>query len=156
MTCTTPERLSREYSFSLFPALPQALTTLAEQIKAVDINPGLIHLLEIRASQINGCAFCMDMHMTEARQHGEEQQRLDVISAWREVPWFCPAERAALDWCETLTRLPNGHATDEQFAALQEHFSEQQIVAITAAITVINSWNRVVSALGFVPDCVND
>jgi AhpD family alkylhydroperoxidase len=146
-----PERIPQQQLYTSFPALPQTLTQLAEEIKQTGIPPTLLLLLDIRASQINGCAFCIDMHIHEARKQGEDQQRIDTLSVWREVPWFSEAERCALDACETLTRLPEGHLSDIQFTALQQHFSEQQIIAIISAIAVINSWNRVVSALALTP-----
>lgn len=145
------ERISREELYALFPALPQSLTSLAQQINNTDINPTLLRLLDIRASQINGCAFCIDMHINEALEHGEDQQRLHTLATWRDVSWFSEAERSALDVCETLTRLPEGHISDAQYAALQQHFNPQQIIAITASVAVINSWNRVVSVLGLTP-----
>ena len=136
----------------IFPALPDALTTLKQRILDTGLEAGLLHLLELRASQINGCGFCMELHSREARQDGERQQRLDVLPAWRALPdWFDAKERAALDWCETLTRLTGPRVTDQQFAALQQHFTEQQIAALTAAVVMINGWNRVVWALQFEP-----
>ncbi len=145
------KRISQAKFYKQYSVLPTALMKVAEDIKNSDLSPSLIHLIETRASQINGCGFCLDMHNDEARKAGEDQQRLDVLSAWREVPWFDAAERAALDWCETLTLVSQGHATDAQFEEMSKHFSEEKIVAITAAIITINSWNRVVAAMHFIP-----
>lgn len=145
------ERIPQARFYRQYPALPTALIHVAEELRKAQLSATLIQLLETRASQINGCGYCLNMHCEDARKSGEDQQRLDVLSAWREVPWFDAAERAALDWCETLTRIPEGHATDAQFEELKNHFSEEQIVAITAAVIVINSWNRVVAAFHFIP-----
>lgn len=145
------ERISFTRASELFPPLPQALQALGKNIRksAVDIN--LVHLLEIRASQINGCAFCMNMHLQAAREHGEDQQRLDTLAGWRDAPFFSEAERAALHWCECLTRLPDGPPNDEAWQNLQRHFGPEQIMALTAAVIVINSWNRLILALHLKP-----
>jgi AhpD family alkylhydroperoxidase len=105
-------------------------------------DPRLLDLVKIRASQINGCAYCLALHAGEAREHGETDERLDMVSVWREADCFGPAERAALAWCETLTRLPDSGAPDELFEELTRHYTPEQIVALTLAIVAINGWNR--------------
>jgi AhpD family alkylhydroperoxidase len=113
----------------------------------VSITPKLRALVELRVSQINGCAFCLDMHSTEAREAGECQQRLDCLAAWEEAELYSPAERAALAWAESLTRISETHAPDELFKALRQHFSEEQIVDLTFIVAVMNSWNRIAIGL---------
>lgn len=105
-------------------------------------DPRLLDLVKVRASQINGCADCLALHATEARERGETDERLDMVAVWREADCFGAAERAALDWCEALTLLPGSGAPDELFEALRRHFTEEQIVALTLAIVAINGWNR--------------
>ena len=99
-------------------------------------------LIEIRVSQINGCAYCLDMHATEARHLGETQQRLDCLAAWREAPFFTDRERAALAWAEAITHVSETHAPDEIYQQVKRHFADQELVNLTAAIGMINLWNR--------------
>jgi len=99
-------------------------------------------LIEIRVSQINGCAYCLDMHTTEARHLGETQQRLDCLAAWREAPFFTERERAALAWAESITLVANMHAPDEIYAEVKRHFPEKELVDLTAAIGMINLMDR--------------
>lgn len=140
--------LRRVYDFR--PELPKALIDLTNAVSST-IGDQLLHLMKIRCSQINGCAFCLHMHTAEARRQGENQHRLDTLSAWRETSWFSDKERAALALSESLTNLPNTGVSDEVFSDLQSHFSEQEITDLTVAIIVINGWNRVVAAMRFVP-----
>jgi AhpD family alkylhydroperoxidase len=108
------------------------------------------HLVKIRASQINGCAYCIDMHTKDARAEGETEQRIYALSAWRETPFFNDKERAALDWTEKVTRVSNG-VYDEDFAAVREHFDEKELVDLTWAIASINAWNRIAISFRSVP-----
>jgi AhpD family alkylhydroperoxidase len=105
-------------------------------------DPRLLNLIKIRASQINGCAHCIGLHSAEARKHGETDERLDMVAVWREAECFGRAERAALAWCEALTRLPDSGAPDELFDELARRFTSEQVVALTLAIVAINGWNR--------------
>ncbi len=105
-------------------------------------DPRLLNLIKIRASQINGCAHCVGLHAAEAREHGETDERLDMVSVWREAECFGRAERAALAWCEALTRLPDSGAPNELFDELARRFTSEQVVALTLAIVAINGWNR--------------
>ncbi len=108
----------------------------------------LIELLQTRVSQINGCAFCLDMHARDLRRLGEGWQRINSLATWRETPFYTPAERAALAWAEALTRLPDGHAGhDEAFEALKAHFGEQEIVELSWAVAASNAWNRMAVGL---------
>jgi len=102
----------------------------------------LQHLIKTRASQINGCAYCLDMHTKDARAEGETEQRLYALNAWRETPFFDERERAALEWTEAVTLVAEDHVPDELYERVKQHFSEQELVDLTLAITNINAWNR--------------
>ena len=116
-------------------------------VRGLGLEPKLLHLIKMRASQINGCAFCLDMHAHEARADGEAQQRLDVLPAWHETNLFDEREQAALAWTEALTRIADTHAPDEAYDALAAVFDEKERVALTLAIIAINGWNRI--SIGF-------
>jgi len=111
------------------------------------LEPALLELVRIRASQINGCAFCIDMHTADARKQGETEQRLYLLSAWRESPLYSDRERAALAWTEALTLIAETHAPDADYEAMRAQFSEKEAVNLTMLIGAINAWNRV--AIGF-------
>ena len=106
------------------------------------IEKPLLRLVEIRASQINGCAYCIDMHTKEARHAGESEQRIYALNAWRETPFFTDRERAALEWTEALTLVADTHVPDETYERVAAHFKEAELLALTFAVVVINSWNR--------------
>jgi AhpD family alkylhydroperoxidase len=107
------------------------------------LGKALMSLIDLRVSQINGCAFCVDMHARELRQHGEGWQRINSLCTWRETTLYSPRECAALAWAEALTRLPDGHAGhDATFEALREHFNDQEVVELSWTIAQINTWNR--------------
>jgi AhpD family alkylhydroperoxidase len=129
------------------PAAMKAVLGVEAYIRGCGLDPSLIELVKMRASQINGCAFCLDMHSHDARQRGETEQRLYLLDAWREVPLYSPRERAALAWTEALTRVAETHAPDEDYAELRRHFSEREIVDLTTLVGLINLWNRL--AIGF-------
>jgi len=114
---------------------------------AATLDPGLAELVEIRASQINGCANCINMHTTYARERGETEQRIYLLPAWREAPCYTDRERAALGWTEALTRICEGHTHVAAYEALKAHFSEEEQVHLTLMINIINGWNRI--AIGF-------
>jgi AhpD family alkylhydroperoxidase len=128
------------------PETYKAVLALENHLKSV-VEPRLMHLVKLRASQINGCAFCIDMHVKEALDDGEDPQRLHLLSAWRESLLYNDRERALLAWTEALTLLAQTGAPDADFNRLREHFSEAQIANLTAAIGMINLWNR--WAVGF-------
>lgn len=115
--------------------------------KAASLEPSLVELVKIRASQINGCANCINLHAVEAGEQGESAQRIYLLSAWREAPCYSDRERAALAWTEALTRLSEGHERTHAYAALREHFTEEEQVKLTLTINIINGWNRI--AVGF-------
>ncbi|WP_114953188.1 carboxymuconolactone decarboxylase family protein [Sphingosinicella terrae] len=133
----------------LFAAAPSLMKTWMGTSAAVaaSLEPSLIELVKIRASQINGCANCINMHTAEARAKGETEQRLYLLSAWREAPCYTDRERAALAWTDALTRLSEGHGHEAARDALSAHFSEEEQVKLTLMINVINGWNRL--AVGF-------
>ena len=115
---------------------------------AASLESDLIELVKIRASQINGCANCINMHTQEARAKGETEQRIYLLSAWREAPCYSERERAALGWTEALTRLSEGHTHESARQALQNHFTEEEQVKLTLMINVINGWNRLMVGFG--------
>jgi AhpD family alkylhydroperoxidase len=125
--------------------LPDALSAMLGLERTANVglaDSRLLDLVKVRASQINGCAYCVRLHADEARAQGETHERLDMVAVWREADCFGRAERAALAWCEALTLLPSSGAPDELFEELRHHFTDQQIVALTLAIVAINGWNR--------------
>jgi AhpD family alkylhydroperoxidase len=129
-----------------FPEGIHALLNLGKVIGASGLEPSLVELVKTRASQLNGCAYCIDMHTKDARAGGETEQRLYALSAWRETPFFTPRERAALAWTEALTNIQQGHASDEVYEEARDHFDEPELVKLTLAITLINAWNRIAIA----------
>jgi AhpD family alkylhydroperoxidase len=106
------------------------------------LEPKLLHLVKMRASQINRCAFCLDMHSKDARAEGETEQRLYSLDAWEEAPYYSDRERAALEWTEAVTSLGNGHVPDSVYEKVRAQFSQQEIAALTLAVAMINTWNR--------------
>jgi AhpD family alkylhydroperoxidase len=129
----------------------KALLAIEDYLSHSSIEPQLLHLLKLRASQINGCAYCIDMHSKDARALGETEQRLYELNAWRETPFYTDRERAALEWAEALTLIANTHAPDDSYERLRAHFSDKEIVDLTYAIGAINVWNRIAIALRAVP-----
>jgi AhpD family alkylhydroperoxidase len=119
----------------------RALFALSGEVEK-SLEKPLFELVKIRASQINECAYCIDMHTKDARAHGETEQRIYALSAWRETPFFSARERAALEWTEELTRLADSHVGDDVYERVKGELGEADLVALTFAIIVINSWNR--------------
>ena len=115
------------------------------------LEPSLRELIKIRASQINGCAYCIDMHTKDARATGETEQRLYALNAWRETPFFSERERAALEWTEAITLITAGHVPDDVFFSVRQYFNEEELVNLTLAIVAINGWNRLAIAFRSVP-----
>ena len=122
-----------------------------EKYLATALEPALLHLVKLRASQMNGCAYCIDMHWKDARAGGETEQRLYGLDAWRESPYYTDKERAALAWTESLTRIAETHAPDEDFEEVRTHFDDQELADLTWAIAAINTWNRISIALRTTP-----
>ncbi|MBB4344500.1 MULTISPECIES: carboxymuconolactone decarboxylase family protein [Rhizobium] len=135
----------------LSPELFKSLMGFSMEVKKGSIEQSILHLVDIRASQINGCAFCLDMHSKEAKIHGERELRLYHLAAWRESTLFSPRERAALAWTEALTKLPEGGVSDEIYQRVRGQFSEKELSDLTFQIMVINSWNRASVAFRAVP-----
>lgn len=134
----------------LAPKGYQGLLQVVRHVAASGLDQGLLHLIEVRASQLNGCAYCMDLHATAALEGGETQRRLNLVAAWREAPGFTLRERAALAWTEALTELGRHTVDDALYGATRQHFSEQELVDLTYAIALINAWNRL--GVGLQPD----
>ncbi len=127
----------------LAPKPYQALAATGATLAASTLGPVLAEMIKTRVSQINGCAFCVDMHVRDLRKAGEGWQRINSLATWREVSLYTGRERAALNWAETMTRLPDHHADrGPDFEALKAHFSDQEIVELTWSVAIINAWNR--------------
>ena len=133
--------------YTASPEVLKAMIALEGAVGTLDIDPVFIHLIKLRASQVNGCAFCVDMHVTEMRKAGESERRIATVAAWEDTPFFTPRERAVLAWTEAITRIADSRAPDTVYEALAAHFTPKQMVDLTLAINTINSWNRL--AIGF-------
>jgi AhpD family alkylhydroperoxidase len=134
-----------EQRLDFYKASPEAIKALVALEVAIGkrgLDPMLLNLVKLRASQINGCAYCVDSHSNDARKAGETERRVYAVAAWRESPLFTERERAALAWTESLTLLPETHAPDVDFLGLQKHFSETEMVDLSLVIGAINIWNR--------------
>ena len=129
------------------PEVTKALADVNAALIRSGLDKGLMDLLFLRVSQINGCAYCVDLHARDLRQANESNERLDGLAAWRESPYFTEAERVALEWAEALTRVETTHAPDTAYEPLARHYDERQIANITYAVALMNAWNRV--AIGF-------
>lgn len=129
--------------FKIAPKAFQAMIAVNGAIESSTLGKTLIDLVFARVSQINGCAYCLDMHVRDLRQQGEDWQRINSLATWREVSFFNARERAALDWAETMTRLPEHHgARDAEYESLKAQFSDLEIVELSIAVAQINAWNR--------------
>src|SRR5438270_3226797 len=127
----------------VFGPVMEAMYRLEEPLRSSGLEPALRELVKTRASQLNGCAYCIDMHTKDARAAGESEQRLYALNAWRETPFYSDRERAALAWTESVTQIAQTQAPDDVYAGLQKHFSEKEIIDLTLAVAMINLWNRV-------------
>jgi AhpD family alkylhydroperoxidase len=130
-----------------FPNGRQAMLDLEASLRRSGLEPLLRELVRLRVSQLNGCAYCLDMHSKDARALGEDDQRLHVLAAWRDAPFYTARERAALAWGEALTLLPQTGAPDDVYAELEAQFSSEEIAALTFAVVAINGWNRLAVGL---------
>lgn len=124
------------------PGVRDAMMSLKKYVRSSGLEESLLHLIEIRASQLNGCAWCVDMHTKDARATGETEQRVYMLSAWREAPFYSDRERAALEWTEAVTLVAQSHVPDDVYREARKHFSEKELVDLTLAIVAINGWNR--------------
>ncbi len=137
--------------FQAAPDTVKALMALETQIASSGLEQSLMELVKTRASQINGCAFCIDMHTKDARKRGETEQRLYLLNAWREAPCYTDRERAALAWTEAVTLISETHAPDDVYSGVRAHFSEAETVNLTMLIAAINAWNRLAISFRSVP-----
>ncbi|MCE0723239.1 MULTISPECIES: carboxymuconolactone decarboxylase family protein [Legionella] len=134
--------MNTRIDFNKFPGAIQAILGLEKYVNSSDLEKPLLELVKLRASQINGCAYCVDMHTTDAKKEGESDRRLHAVVVWRETPFFTPRERAALAWTEAVTLLSETHAPDDIYNEVLTCFSEKELIDLTMAIITINSWNR--------------
>lgn len=133
------------------PEAIKAMVALEQRIARSALEKSLIELVRLRASHINGCAYCVDTHSSDARKAGESERRLAGLSVWRETPFFTDRERAALAWTESLTLVSNDHVPDAVWADVQPHFSEEELTDLTLLIVAINGWNRFAIAFRKLP-----
>jgi AhpD family alkylhydroperoxidase len=133
------------------PGVIQAMLGLERQVRQAHLDPKLIDLVRMRASQINGCAYCLDMHSKDARANGETEQRLYGLDAWRDTPYYSARERAALEWTEALTLLSRSGVADDVYERVRAQFPEDELVHLSLAIVAINGWNRLNIAARTVP-----
>src|SRR4051812_39197224 len=133
------------------PGIIHAMLGLEKQVGKGGLDEKLLNLVRMRASQINGCAYCLDMHSKDARAAGETEQRLYGLNAWRETPYYSARERAALEWTEALTLVTEGHVPDDVYECVRQEFSEDQLAHLSLAIVAINGWNRLNVAARTVP-----
>ncbi|HET7619750.1 MAG TPA: carboxymuconolactone decarboxylase family protein [Vicinamibacterales bacterium] len=129
----------------------EVMLGLERYVRNSGLEHPLLELVKTRASQINGCAYCIDMHTKDARAAGETEQRLYGLSAWRETPFYTPRERAALEWTEALTLISENDVPDDLYARVREHFTEEELVNLSMAIVTINGWNRLAIPFRSVP-----
>ncbi|HET7103741.1 MAG TPA: carboxymuconolactone decarboxylase family protein [Terracidiphilus sp.] len=133
------------------PGAVHAMLGLENYARQSGLEASLLELVKLRSSQINGCAYCIDMHTKDARVEGENEQRLYALVAWEETPFFSERERAALAWTEAVTKVGEGHVPDAVFEDARKHFSEKELVDLTLAIIAINGWNRLAISFRTVP-----
>jgi len=124
------------------PGAYRAMSGLEKAVRESGLEPSLLDLIKLRASQINGCAYCLDMHWKDARARGESEQRLYSLDAWRETSYYTERERAALAWTEAVTQIAVNHVPDELYEPVRPHFSEEELVNLTLTVVAINGWNR--------------
>ncbi len=144
-----------ESRLDIYKASPDALKAMLAFSAATEklgLEKPLLELVKLRASQINGCAFCVDMHAADARKGGETERRLYAVTAWQETPFFTPRERAALAWTEAVTLVASSHVPDDVYAALDAQFTQKEQMDLTLAISMINCWNRLAISFRKMPD----
>lgn len=146
-----PAAITQQTFYATAPAAVQALFDLGKAVDALGLDKGLTELIKLRVSQLNGCAYCTQLHLETGRKLGLEAAKLDLVAVWPEVALFSRREKAALAWAEACTRLPPDAATDRAYAGLRAEFSEKEAVFLTAAIANINAWNRIAAPLHYPP-----
>ena len=144
-------RIDNRRLYELIPTTTKSLLAISGAVKQSGLEPALIELVKTRASQINGCAFCINMHTQDARKHGETERRLYLLNAWREAPVYTDRERAALAWTEAVTLISETHAPDDVYNEVRAQFSEAETVNLTMLIATINAWNRLAISFRAVP-----
>lgn len=137
--------------FKSAPGVYKSMLGLSQYLRESGLEEPLINLIDFRASQINGCAYCLDMHSKDLRAAGETEQRLYSLEAWRECPYYTDRERAALEWTEALTLLTDGHVSDDVYEKVRQQFSDKELANLTLAVVAINGWNRLNVAARTVP-----
>lgn len=142
---------SRLNFYTVNPDVMKTLVALEQRIAKSGLDQTLVELVRLRASQINGCAFCLDMHFTDALKAGEQTRRLATLSAWRKTPFFSDRERAALAWTEAVTLVADTHVPDAVWEGIRPHFTPEEIVDLTLLVTTINTWNRFAIAFRKMP-----
>ncbi len=142
---------NRPHPLKTAPEAYQAMKALSDYVQGSGLDKKLLELVKLRASQINGCAFCLDLHATDARKLGETEQRMLMLSAWDEAGLYSEREKAALAWTEAVTLISESQISDELYETARQHFSDKELVDLTWAITVINGWNRVMAAFQVPP-----
>jgi AhpD family alkylhydroperoxidase len=148
MTDTREHAVTRKIDYGrVAPGAVQAMYALQHYTQNSGLEHSLLELVKLRSSQLNGCAYCLDMHSKDARAEGETEQRIYVLSAWREAPFYTPRERAALAWTEAVTLIPGG-VSEALRESVREHFDDKELVDLTMAIVTINGWNRLSISLG--------
>ena len=143
--------MKRRINYAAVSGVYDAMDSLDKYLESASIEPTILHLVRLYASQMNGCAYCIDMHWKDLRALGESEQRLYSLSAWRECPYYSARERAALEWTEAITHITDGHAPDDAFEAVKLQFNETEVADLTLAIAAINTWNRLSIAARPVP-----
>lgn len=141
--------------YNLAPHAVKGMQEIEKYVAASGLERSLYELVKTRASQMNGCAYCIDMHTKDARKAGETEQRLYALPAWRETPFYTARERAALEWTEALTFISQNHITDDLYNRVAKHFDEKELIALTMAIVAINGWNRLSIAFATLPGTFN-
>ncbi len=136
-------------AYEIAPDGMRALRNVEAYLHQSTLGPQLIELVKMRASQINGCAYCLDMHSKTLRKNGESEQRLYLLNGWRESPLYTPRERAALAWTDALTRIAEAHPSDALYDEVRRHFDEKEVVDLTTLVGMINTWNRLAISLGY-------
>ncbi|CAN5450654.1 carboxymuconolactone decarboxylase family protein [soil metagenome] len=137
---------TRSSFYKVAPEAYQAMSALDKYVSQSGLDLGLLHMVKLRVSQINGCAYCIDLHWKDARSLGETEQRLYGLDAWHESPYYNDRERAALQWAEIVTRVGETHVPDAAYVFAREHFDEKELVDLTWAVAGINAWNRMAIA----------
>jgi len=150
-TATSNARIDYKVFQGIIPEMATGMAAISHALRKSGMEPEIVELLKIRASQLNGCAFCVQYHLNDARKLNIPAAKLDLLATWREAGIFTEREAAALDWTERVTLLSQHHIDDEAYASVSAHFSEREVAFLTTAIGQINFWNRVAAPLRFTP-----